>query len=169
MRRLPTAAPHRQRGDIAARRRQMTAPRPSLPTALPAPPRTPAGKARVFDVGGGYPARHGLSAGGSRIRTPGPTPSRTCAEPYRPALTPRKPEDETRKPGRALSILRTEVRILQPLPTRCRRFRAHPVLAVSGMDCGFCGSSRSRIAFKAWVRGDSGCGSTSRRSRVRYR
>jgi hypothetical protein len=27
-----------------------TAPRPSLPTALPAPPRTPAGKARLLDV-----------------------------------------------------------------------------------------------------------------------
>jgi hypothetical protein len=29
--------------------------------------------------------------------------------------------------------------------------RAHPVLAVSGMDCGFCGSSRSRMAFNAWI------------------
>jgi hypothetical protein len=27
----------------------------------------------------------------------------------------------------------------------------HPVLAVSGIGCGFCGSSRSRMAFKAWV------------------
>jgi hypothetical protein len=33
----------------------MTAPRPSLPTALPAPPRTPAGKARPFDVEGNIP------------------------------------------------------------------------------------------------------------------
>jgi hypothetical protein len=55
--------------DIAARRRHMTAPRPSLPSALPAPPRTPAPKARLFDVGGEYPARHGLSAGGEWIRT----------------------------------------------------------------------------------------------------
>jgi len=47
----------------------MTAPRPSLPTTLPAPPRTPAAKARLLDVGGGYPARHGLSAGGEWIRT----------------------------------------------------------------------------------------------------
>jgi hypothetical protein len=40
-----------------------------------------------------------------------------------------------------------------PLPTR-RRMRhrvAHPVLAVSGMGCGFCGSSRSRMAFNAWI------------------
>ena len=29
--------------------------------------------------------------------------------------------------------------------------RAHPVLAVSGMGCGFCGSSRSRMAFNAWI------------------
>jgi hypothetical protein len=29
--------------------------------------------------------------------------------------------------------------------------RAHPVLAVSGMGCAFCGSSRSRMAFNAWV------------------
>jgi hypothetical protein len=72
--------PHRRCGtgiwpdrDIAARRRHMTAPRPSLPTALPAPPRTPAGKARVLDVGGEYPARHGLSAGGKWIRTFSPT------------------------------------------------------------------------------------------------
>jgi hypothetical protein len=33
--------------DIAARRRHMTAPRPSLPTALRAPPRTPAANARA--------------------------------------------------------------------------------------------------------------------------
>jgi hypothetical protein len=25
------------------------------------------------------------------------------------------------------------------------------VLAVSGIGCGFCGSSRSRMAFKAWI------------------
>jgi hypothetical protein len=31
-----------------------------------------------------------------------------------------------------------------------RRF-VHPVLAVSGMGCGLCGSSRSRIAFNAWI------------------
>jgi hypothetical protein len=29
--------------------------------------------------------------------------------------------------------------------------RAHPVLAVSGMGCGFCGSSRSRMALNAWI------------------
>jgi hypothetical protein len=34
---------------------------------------------------------------------------------------------------------------------RSSRTRAHPVLAVSGIGCGFCGSSRSRMAFKAWV------------------
>jgi len=71
--------PHPRRGtgiwpdrDIVACRRHMTAPRPSLPTAPPAPPRTPAAKARLFDVAGEYPARHGLSAGGKRIRTFGP-------------------------------------------------------------------------------------------------
>jgi len=59
--------------DLAARRRHMTTPRPSLPTALPDPPRTPAGKARLFDVRGRNPARHRLSAGGSEIRTLGPS------------------------------------------------------------------------------------------------
>lgn len=40
--------------------------------------------------------------------------------------------------------------------------------AVSGMGCGLCGSSRSRMAFNAWVWGDSdrGSKSTSRRSAV---
>ena len=76
--RLIEPSPHQRCGtgirpdrDIAAGRRHMTAPRPSLPTALPAPLRTPAANARVFDVGGEYPARPGLSAGGSRIRTIG--------------------------------------------------------------------------------------------------
>src|SRR5580700_7732055 len=50
--------------------------RPSLPTALPAPPRTPAGKARLFDVRGRNPARHRLSAGGNRIRTIGSAPAK---------------------------------------------------------------------------------------------
>jgi hypothetical protein len=45
-----------------------------------------------------------------------PRPSRTCAEPYRPALTLRKPEDETRKSGRALSILRTEIALSAVVP-----------------------------------------------------
>jgi hypothetical protein len=45
-----------------------------------------------------------------------PLPSRTCAEPYRPALTLRKPEDETRKSGRALSILRTEMALSAVVP-----------------------------------------------------
>jgi hypothetical protein len=45
-----------------------------------------------------------------------PLPSRTCAEPYRPALTLRKPEDKTRKSGRALSILRTEVALSAVVP-----------------------------------------------------
>jgi hypothetical protein len=29
--------------------------------------------------------------------------------------------------------------------------RAHPVLAVSGIGCSFCGSSRSRMAFNDWI------------------
>ena len=66
--------------DLAARRRHITAPRPSLPTALPAPPRTPAGKARLFDVRGRNPARHGLSAGGSRIRTFRPSRDQCLSE-----------------------------------------------------------------------------------------
>jgi hypothetical protein len=53
-----------------------------------------------------------------------PLPSRTCAEPYRPALMLRKPEDETRKPGRALSILRAEVRILHPAPPNFEHVRS---------------------------------------------
>jgi hypothetical protein len=36
------------------------------------PTPTPAGKARLLDVEGRNPARHGLSAGGNRIRTIGP-------------------------------------------------------------------------------------------------
>jgi hypothetical protein len=46
--------------------------------------------------------------------------------------------------------------------------QAQPVPAVSGMGCGLCGSSRSRMAFNAWVWGDSdrGSKSTSRRSAV---
>jgi hypothetical protein len=47
-----------------------------------------------------------------------PRPSRTCAEPYRPALTLRKPEDETRKSGRALSILGTEIALSAVVPRR---------------------------------------------------
>jgi hypothetical protein len=75
--------PHRHCGtgirpgrDIAARRRHITAPRPSLPTALPAPPRTPPGKGRLFNVRGRNPVRHRLSAGGKRIRTIGPAPAK---------------------------------------------------------------------------------------------
>jgi hypothetical protein len=46
--------------------------------------------------------------------------------------------------------------------------QAQPVPAVSGMGCGLCGPSRSRMAFSAWVWGDSdrGSKSTSRRSAV---
>jgi hypothetical protein len=46
--------------------------------------------------------------------------------------------------------------------------QAQPVLAVSGMGFDFCGSSRLRMAFNAWVWGDSdrGSKSTSRRSAV---
>jgi hypothetical protein len=46
--------------------------------------------------------------------------------------------------------------------------QAQPVPAVSGMGCGLCGSSRSRMAFNAWVWGDSdrGSKSISRRSAV---
>jgi hypothetical protein len=36
-----------------------------------------------------------------------PLPSRTCAEPYKPALTLRKPEDETRKPGSPEELCRS--------------------------------------------------------------
>jgi hypothetical protein len=76
--------------DIAARRRDMTAPRPSLPTALPAPPRTPAGKGRLFDLGGKYPARHGLSAGGKWIRTYGPASAKGSVGRYQSETTARK-------------------------------------------------------------------------------
>jgi hypothetical protein len=74
---LPRAHPRCGTGiwperDLAARRRHIAAPRPSLPTALLAPPRTPAGKARLFDVRERNPARYRLSAGGNRIRTIGP-------------------------------------------------------------------------------------------------
>jgi hypothetical protein len=55
--------------DIPTCRRHVTAPRPSLSTAPPPPPRTPAGKARLLDVAGRNPARHGLSAGGRWLRT----------------------------------------------------------------------------------------------------
>jgi hypothetical protein len=65
------------------------------------------------------------------------------------------------------------VEYLEMAPPAGRRFRSapprtQPVLAVSGMGCGFCGSSRTRMAFNAWVWGDSVCGSksTSRRSAV---
>jgi hypothetical protein len=62
--------------DIPTSRRHVTAPRSSLSTAPPPPPRTPAGKARLLDAGGRNPARHGLSAGGNRIRTIGPAPAK---------------------------------------------------------------------------------------------
>src|SRR5205823_1777180 len=39
------------------------------------------------------------------------------------------------RPGRALSILRSEVRILQPLPARCRRLsRLHSICLVNRCD-----------------------------------
>src|SRR6516225_537344 len=62
--------------DIPTSRRHVTAPRPSLSTAPPPPPRTPAGKARLLDVGGRNPARHGLSAGGKWIRNFSSAPDR---------------------------------------------------------------------------------------------
>jgi hypothetical protein len=51
---------------------------------------------------------------------------------------------------------------------RPRPRQAQPVPAVSGMGCGLCGSSRSRMPFSARVWGDSdrGSKSTSRRSAV---
>jgi hypothetical protein len=47
-------------------------------------------------------------------------------------------------------------------------WQVQPVLAVSGIGFDFCGSSRSRMAFNAWMWGDSdrGSKSTSRRSAV---
>src|SRR6202022_1556425 len=52
--------------DITASGRHIIASRLSLPTAPPAPPRTPAGKARLLGGGRRNPARHRLSAGGNR-------------------------------------------------------------------------------------------------------
>ena len=58
-----------------------------------------------------------------------PLPSRTCAEPYRPASQKTPGSLEERK---SFVILRTEVRILQPLPARCRRLsRLHPIWLVN--------------------------------------
>src|SRR5262249_19776079 len=88
--------------DIAARRRRITAPHPSLPTALPAPPRTPAGKARLFDVGGEYPARHGLSAGGRWFEPSVPR----HGEVMKFALTPCRSEQDSnfRSPATVSSV-----------------------------------------------------------------
>jgi hypothetical protein len=55
-----------------------------------------------------------------------------CAEPYRPALTLRKPEDETRKPGRASSSCGPGFESFRPLPARCRRLsRLHSICLVN--------------------------------------
>src|SRR5205807_394537 len=54
--------------DIAARQRDMTAPRPSLPTARLLRLAHPREKSPGFRRRGEYRARRGLSAGGRRIR-----------------------------------------------------------------------------------------------------
>jgi hypothetical protein len=96
-------------------------------------------------------------------RTPRPAPTIdhqlcTGAE-HLPLPGPRGPfpagHDDGRRPG--------ERNARTPGPRQ-----AQPVPAVSGMGCGLCGPSRSRMAFSAWVWGDSdrGSKSTSRRSAV---
>ena len=58
--------------DIVAGRRHVAGLSQSLPTAPPPMARTPARKAAPLDLGALLAVRDGLSAGGSRIRTPSP-------------------------------------------------------------------------------------------------
>jgi hypothetical protein len=97
-----------------------------VPSHVPSHPQTAAKVRGLSHTASGFTAETDwlLEEAGFELLVP--LPSRTCAEPYRPALTLGKPEDETRKPGRALSILRTKVRILQPLPARCWRLSPAP-------------------------------------------
>ena len=60
----------------------------------------------------------------------------------------------TSKPSATLALRWALWRRRGSQACRLARFasrRAHPVLAVSGMGCGLCGSSRSRMAFNAWI------------------
>ena len=56
------------------------------------------------------------------------------------------PRRRCRSDGKARSVAVTDLVQMVAWPQR-----THPVPAVSGMGCGFCGSSRSRMALSAWI------------------
>jgi hypothetical protein len=72
--------------DIAAGWRDIETPRASLPTRSPSRPHTPARKAGVLDLRKRMRARDGLSAGGRRIRTIGPSHKTRCSFPAERAM-----------------------------------------------------------------------------------